>query len=125
MIYFIQGEITKLIKIGYTKSRKELWGRFYIMQIGSPDKLNVLGVIVGGTRRKEKELHKRFEHLNIRGEWFKPSKLLLGYIKDISKETITSEVKTITSNRWTQMQKVINELYYAIEEMRFKRNCSI
>lgn len=73
-VYFIQGEKTKLIKIGVSDNAR---ARLTHMQAHSPDKLVLLGVIVCERRGvTEKELHERFAKSRLHGEWFKPSRRL-------------------------------------------------
>jgi hypothetical protein len=50
------------------------------MQIGSPDRLTLLGVMPCYDQ-SETILHQDFRAFNIHGEWFKPSPELLDYIK--------------------------------------------
>lgn len=66
MIYFVQAE-KHGIKIGKTILAPER--RIADMQVGCPIKLTLLGLVEGGKKR-EKELHKRFESCRLRGEWF-------------------------------------------------------
>lgn len=67
MIYFILNTRRKAIKIGYSaQPRSRLSG----LQTSSPDHLTILGVCPGEVC-DEKALHSRFEHIHIRGEWFK------------------------------------------------------
>lgn len=74
-VYFIQGAITRLIKIGYTKNPQE---RLCGLQIGSPDKLTLLLCLRNVT---EQSLHVRFAKSREHGEWFAPGKDLLDFIK--------------------------------------------
>jgi hypothetical protein len=76
MIYFVQGETTRLIKIGYAACPRR---RLIDLQVGSPDKLQILGII--DTTGRDKAYHEIFKHLLIRGEWFAPGKELLDYIR--------------------------------------------
>ncbi len=76
MIYFIQGEVTRLIKIGYAQCAI---ARLTQLQTGSPDKLLILGVILTGER--DRHWHSMFEDDRVRGEWFAPSERLLAYIR--------------------------------------------
>lgn len=76
MIYFIRDESTKLIKIG-TSIR--LGVRLAQLKIKYPGSLRVLAVIPG-SYADESALHRRFAHLRIKGEWFKPKVDLLKLI---------------------------------------------
>lgn len=82
MIYFIQNGQDKHIKIGFTQQQPKK--RLKELQTGSPHKLKMLRVVEGG-RLKESELHERFAHLRVNGEWFRPDPELLDYIKSEGK----------------------------------------
>ncbi len=75
MVYFIQGEQTKRIKIGRTTS---VINRLQSLQSGSPDKLIVLKVLVNA--KSDAEYHAQFRDDQVYGEWFKPSEDLLAFI---------------------------------------------
>lgn len=81
-VYFFESELTKLIKIGYssnvTKRRKQIEA----MQGG---KINTLKVILS-SKKNEKYLHERFNHLKTHGEWFLPNIELLTFIKELKEE---------------------------------------
>lgn len=83
-IYFIQGdcECSSLIKIG---TSTDVPKRFKSMQSMSPVPLKLL-VVVGGTQREERMLHKIFEGSHAYGEWFKPSGQLTCFIESLKKE---------------------------------------
>ena len=77
--YFIQGVMTRLIKIGFTSGA--VLDRLETMQVGSPDELVVLKVVSGN---KERKYHDRFSLSRVRGEWFKPDIELLEFIDSVS-----------------------------------------
>ena len=81
MIYFIQGEKTRLIKIGYSKEDR-IVSRLVEIQSLSPDILTLLKIIEGDTSA-EASLHRQFKELRCHGEWFKTSKRLLSFIKSL------------------------------------------
>lgn len=64
MIYFIGSEEHSYAKIGYTE---KLARRLTKMQADSPFKL-IIYRLIDGTRDLERQLHKRFQHLRVRGE---------------------------------------------------------
>ena len=76
-IYFAQGEITRLIKIGHSKNIDD---RLDTIQANSPDKVKLLKVIEGN-RSLERALHKQFDSVRSHREWFYPSRGLMAYIK--------------------------------------------
>lgn len=79
-IYFIQGESGGPIKIGYTENVEK---RLCALQTGHYDTLKVLKAIPGNIN-DEKKHHKKFQHLRLRGEWFKPEQELLNYIDSLN-----------------------------------------
>ena len=81
MIYFIQGEITKLIKIGKT-SQKTAIPRLNSMRTGSPDKLILLGTIPGDIA-EESWLHKTLAEYRDHGEWFRPEPFVMKVVEDL------------------------------------------
>jgi len=77
VIYFIQacgGD--NLIKIGVSRAPAT---RFSSLLTASPVELELL-LVMPGTRRQEQDLHRRFAHARVRGEWFRPIQPLLDYI---------------------------------------------
>jgi hypothetical protein len=68
-VYFLQGEVTKLIKIGFTTH--SIKDRTNDLQTGSPDKLVPLRAVLG-RRELEQRLHQRFAQHRVHGEWFHP-----------------------------------------------------
>ncbi|EPJ0264676.1 GIY-YIG nuclease family protein [Vibrio parahaemolyticus] len=78
-MYFVQGEVLGHVKIGYS-TRSALIRRLKKHQTGSPDKLVLLGVALGG-RKFEAHLHKQFKDSRLHGEWFQFSPELEQYIK--------------------------------------------
>ena len=76
MIYFIQDG--SYIKIGYAKYSAE--ERLRSLQIGNPRPLTLVGTMLGDVE-DELDLHAKFPDERVRGEWFKASDSLLGFIK--------------------------------------------
>jgi len=75
-IYFIQGEITGLIKIGQAHEPEV---RLKLLQIGSPDRLKLLGSM-RCFEKCESILHKTFYKDKVHGEWYRSSEKLLEFI---------------------------------------------
>lgn len=66
-IYFVtDGEA---VKIGFASDLKS---RLRILQVSHHIPLFLLGAIAG-TRDDEAVLHARFDHLRLKGEWFRPA----------------------------------------------------
>jgi hypothetical protein len=80
MIYFIQAELIGRIKIGFTR-KPDLGPRLCELQTASPVKLQILAAIPGD-KLTEKELHERFHHCRVQGEWFDPSPELVRFIAE-------------------------------------------
>lgn len=79
-VYFVRALKLGLIKIGQTDCALTRLGN---MQTGSPDRLELLGVIIGGDAvAVERSLHRRFARSRLHGEWFRPSEALLAYIAE-------------------------------------------
>ena len=79
MIYFIQSGENGPIKIGYTDNN--IQDRLNQLQTANPYHLKLLWYYQGSLQ-DEKELHGKFEHEHIRGEWFHPSRKLLDFINN-------------------------------------------
>lgn len=78
-VYFLQAA-SGPIKIGYTAT---LGARLRALRSGSPERLTLLGH-VRASERYEKAVHLRFQHLRLRGEWFRPADELLEYIQAVA-----------------------------------------
>jgi hypothetical protein len=78
MIYFVQGELTRLVKIGKS-SPGNIIHRLAQMRVGSPDKLVLLGTIQGD-HSEETWLHLTFAKHRVRGEWFNPDPAMMEFI---------------------------------------------
>ncbi len=76
-IYFIQEGCDGAIKIG--RCRCDPLVRLRELQIGNPAPLDLLAVIRDGSFTED-DLHKRFEHLRVRGEWFRPDVELYAFM---------------------------------------------
>lgn len=77
-VYFVQaGSPDRPVKIGFTQ--RPLY-RLRALKTALPDRVVVLLTTLG-TKDSEADLHLRFEHLRLRGEWFRPDPELLDYIQ--------------------------------------------
>lgn len=77
-IYAIKEDHAKgFTKIGFSVSPDT---RVDELQVGNPRKLYIVGMWKG-TMRDEQDLQRQFEHLWVRGEWFRHSKEIDQYIK--------------------------------------------
>lgn len=80
VVYFIQGNLSGAIKIGYSGSLTQAEQRCRALQIARhPELLRIKAVMYGDTKL-EKELHRRFRAHCLGGEWFSPVSELLEFI---------------------------------------------
>jgi hypothetical protein len=79
-VYFIQTAGENAIKIGYAKEPQK---RRAELQTGHHEELTVVAVIARGDMALERRLHDRFAKSHIRGEWFRPTEELLGFIEGV------------------------------------------
>jgi hypothetical protein len=77
MIYFIQGIVTRKIKIGFSKNPSTRLSR---LQTGSPDELVIIGVAIGDMSI-EKILHDKFSESHSHGEWFNDCEKIREFIR--------------------------------------------
>ncbi len=80
-IYFIRANGKGAVKIGYAVS---VLKRVRALQISHRHRLAVVGVMKG-TQKDEKDLHKRFAHLRLGGEWFDCKADLLEFLATVPK----------------------------------------
>lgn len=85
-VYFIEAIGTDTIKIGVTTNMKT---RVSALSSSSPFELCVV-YYFPGSLQKEKELHKKFNHLRVNGEWFKYTDEIKNFI---------SALKLVLSNK--------------------------
>jgi hypothetical protein len=78
MVYFVQGEKTRLIKIGRTNS---LMDRLTLLQTSSPDRLICLAVLEDAD--DDRVYHNMFADCRVHFEWFEPNPPLLEFIAAI------------------------------------------
>ena len=80
MVYFIKQN--DYLKIGYTNNFNK---RLNQLQVSSPVKLEVLGIIKG-TKEDESNYHKMFSKFHSNGEWFSYNEELINFIDNLDKE---------------------------------------
>ncbi len=81
-VYFIQEVETKNVKIGFTSGNPA--NRLKSLSSGNWRKLELIGVQIGN-KQLEKQLHRRFHYLHLRGEWFEWDPRLESYIECLAK----------------------------------------
>ena len=88
-VYFIQGQVTRLVKIGHTKDPKS---RLASIRTNSPDKVKLIKLIKA-EKGDEQIIHNRFASVRSHGEWFYPSRKLMEYIDGLKKARMPSKTK--------------------------------
>jgi len=81
-VYFFQGELTKLIKIGFT--RRE-WPRIKELQSSGPDNLIPL-LVLEGPIQDETSFKRKFAEYKDHNEWFKPAPEIINFIENLAEE---------------------------------------
>lgn len=84
-VYFLRGRATRHIKIGMAR---DVSRRVRDLQAGSPDILDVLGVI-SERLFGETDLHRRFKADRLHGEWFRETPDLLSFIAECTSQSRT------------------------------------
>ncbi|MEC4747061.1 GIY-YIG nuclease family protein [Methylomicrobium sp. Wu6] len=115
MIYFLQGKITRRIKIGFTT--RFIHKRIGALQIGSPDTLVFLGAHPGD-KRTEYELHNKFRETYSHGEWFNESLELTQYIEQycIQDMEVAHSVDSLVSDGVATYENLLGLDYKEINE---------
>jgi hypothetical protein len=70
VIYLIQAEESKRVKIGFTRGLAPVEHRLSSLQVGSPEMLHIL-CCFEGTHEEEQSLHTQFAPYRMHGEWFR------------------------------------------------------
>ena len=78
-VYFIRAVSTGLIKIGVSRNVERR-----LKALSATDEMALLATIECAPMSIERLLQRRFRHLRVRGEWFRPEKELLDYIEHVS-----------------------------------------
>jgi len=79
MIYFLQEEFGRFIKIGFNNGN-DLDNRLRTLQVGCPG-LHKLLLVIPGTQQEEWAWQLQFQKDKLRGEWFRPVPDLLQAIE--------------------------------------------
>jgi hypothetical protein len=99
-IYFIQGENSGAIKIGYSS---KVGARLAAMRTASAEPLRLLGCAPGG-RLLERQLHREFADARSRGEWFCATPELIARISSLCTEAdIAREVGAPSDDPHTKL----------------------
>lgn len=79
-VYFIEAERVALIKIGWSLNPET---RFEQIALTAPYGLTLL-TAKAGSKTDEAAYHARYQHLRVRGEWFKPDRSLRGLVSSLT-----------------------------------------
>jgi len=85
VVYFMREGADGPIKIGWSQNTD---ARRAGLQTANPRRLQVIGH-VPGTRRDEANLHARFSHLRMEGEWFRNCQEIHDYLRDHGEDPIS------------------------------------
>jgi hypothetical protein len=96
VIYFIRAVNSGTIKIGVSNDPRR---RLESMQTGSPEPLELLGVLPGGVD-EERRLHRRFSAFRIHGEWFRGDETLAKAIDELVKKPIDELLDEKSAEVW-------------------------
>jgi hypothetical protein len=86
-VYFVKAKTMGLIKIG---KAIDVDVRLRSLQIGSPDILEIIGVIPS-VLFSESDVHQKFRAARLHGEWFHPVPELLSFIEECSLKLMDEE----------------------------------
>lgn len=111
--YFIRG--ADAIKIGRSRQPR---ARMAELQPGSGTKLELL-LAVPFSRLTEPDAHRKFKHLRLHGEWFRPEQELLDFIGQLRSETkkprprVRSSVVVQRERPATHVENMVSKLIAA------------
>lgn len=105
MIYFIRAVNSGAIKIGVSNDPRR---RLESMQTGSPEPLELLGVLPGGVD-EERRLHQRFAAYRIHGEWFRGDETLTRAIEVLTLKPIDELLDEKSAEAWLIMGELLCE----------------
>lgn len=119
-VYFAEQVGGKLVKIGWTSGCPKR--RVRSLQTGSPIKIRLLGAIPADDPALEKELHKRFEALRVKGEWFRRSKEILALLPKEQRPARAASKKAQTRRKLNTyltdtIRFGVSERHFTLEDM--------
>ena len=115
MIYFIAQSNKAFVKIGYTS--KPIKKRLGALQTGNPFRLVVLDIITGN-KRVEKAIHKKFDKYRFNGEWFRYSREIRDFIRDVNPTMINKMLDGAgmeSNSQYLQMAEDLGALEYVVK----------
>lgn len=109
MIYFLKSSLSDHIKIGYSQDPES---RAKDLQVPGARIL----AVVSGDRSVEAELHKRFAHLHVGREWYRPGPDLLAFLKKLQKSGATTGNTTTLDGLLQDADSVVAQLWRACND---------
>ena len=106
-----------LIKIGHSAVPKD---RMTALQCNFPEPLEVLA-IVSNTFIDEPTAHKKFDHLRVRGEWFRAAPDLLEFITQVKAEADRAPTRPYPTMKATELTGEIERCCRHLKRLRAKR----
>lgn len=88
VVYFVQAEVSRNIKIGYTRA---LAARLSTLRTSTADRLHLIGAVLGN-EVFEKALHREFRDIRVSREWFRETPELLARIAALVAERGVTEI---------------------------------
>lgn len=113
-VYFIRGEKTGLVKIGYSKAPER---RLTDIQVGSGERVRLI-LQVPGAPVDERAFHARFRDTRDRGEWFREEGELAKFLRKqrCDRDHLSSATAKLSGNvlRWGYCtdEQQLEELYH-------------
>lgn len=83
-VYFFKESAMNAIKIGRSQNVR---GRFDQIRNGMPQDLEFLGYM-DGSAAKEKEIHAKFSHLKLKGEWFQFDQSIIDFVQSNTNQVL-------------------------------------
>lgn len=117
MIYFILNIKELAVKIGYTNN---LTSRLSDLQVANCNILQVL-LVIDGDLAKEKQLHNRFKHIYIRGEWFRYTEELASFINKYHCLKLNASSSIDESK---EIYRILHEITGKLKTLGFKLSIS-
>lgn len=78
-VYFVRCGEDGPVKIGFSKNPPS---RIRDLQLSNPHNLFLIHLIENASKKDEQDIHKKFRHLRIRGEWFYFDEEMLTYFAE-------------------------------------------
>lgn len=115
-VYFAKNMTAGYIKIGYSLTPP---ARVAALQTSSADPIELVGVISDGSIKLEKQLHERFKHARVKGEWFVETNELEDLIKQFK---VAPWTKASVDDCKDQLTKLRLEKKFTLKNLGIEMN---